>query len=198
MSPCPTFRWHPYRRGVRRVLHRTPDLPEPGGQWLQPHWALGGGVCPIPEGRPLAKSIPLRRLLGCGTGERRKRERAHHPRPRCPAVPGRRSASARAQSPEPTASQGGTRRPLRPRRERAGRRTRRRLRRAGNSAASCTSTPGRAGEGREDQQTDGVAGSRLHACAALPAFPPVLLAGSPARDAPRLSAPLAQAQGLVM
>lgn len=68
----------------------------------------------------------------------------------------------------------------------------------GASAGSCTPSPGRAGEGRADRRTDGVAGSRLQACAALLAFPPVLPAGSPARDAPRHSAPLALAQGLVM
>ena len=61
-----------------------------------------------------------------------------------------------------------------------GRHTRPRLRRAGNLAGSCTPTPARAGEGQTDQQTDGVAGSRLHACAALPSFPPVLPAGRPA------------------
>lgn len=53
-------------------------------------------------------------------------------------------------------------------------------------------------ESRTDQQTDKAAGSGLHACAVLPAFPPVLPGGSPARDAPRHSATLALAQGLVM
>lgn len=45
-----------------------------------------------------------------------------------------------------------------------------RLRRAGSLAGSCTAVPGRAGKGRTDQETNRLAGSRLHAYAALPAF----------------------------
>lgn len=54
------------------------------------------------------------------------------------------------------------------------------------SAGSCTPSPGRAGEGRADERTNGVAGSRLHACAALAGFssrPPSRLP-RPGRSAP--------------
>lgn len=107
-----------------------------------------------------------------------------------------RSASARAWDPQRAKAGRGS--PSGPGRKGLGGRAKPRLRRAGSLAGSYTPTPGRAGVGRTDQQTNGVARSRLHACAALPTFPPVLPVDSPARDAPRHSAPLALAQGLVM
>lgn len=159
-------------------------------------WGGGGGGCTIPGGRPLAKAFPSAGFSGCGTGKGGKGGEpilsvlgaqpclaAGRPQPQPAAHSELRQGAA-----PPTARQG---RGLEgaPGQGCGGREA---------SAHSCTPSPGRAGEGRAHERTNRVAGSRLHACAVLPAFPPVVPAGSPARDAPRHSAPLALAQGLVM
>lgn len=153
-----------------------------------------GGVCPIPTGHPLAEHFPTRAFGGVGgnPGEPTRRVLGAQPclaagRPQPEPAAHRFCSQLRRGAALSTAGGKGL-----------GGRAWPRLRRAGASAGSCATTPGRAGEDRTDRQTDKVAGSGLHACTALPAFPPVLPAGSPARDAPRHSAPLALAQGLVM